>query len=166
MKTEKKIKNNICQCLNNCKVKIIAGAVLGIILGAVLCCALCPKNKIAFVDLQKIVENSKSVVNLKQEREMQIAALQEWVKGPVSEIEKEKNAKKKEELSQKYQQELAVKSQAIQNQYLQNLAKIDAELTAIIATVATEEGFSLTLNKTSVLTGGTDITDKVIQKVK
>ena len=120
----------------------------------------------AVVDVQRIVSNSSDVARLKEDQERKMLELQEWIKGPNETLEKEKDEKKKAELAEKFQHELEEKRQEIQVNYVKELQRVDAKITGIIETVAKAEGFSMSFSKGSLLHGGTDITDKVLELVK
>jgi len=142
-------------------------AVIAFILGCACCCSMCCKKtaKIAVVDVQRIVSQSRPVAELRQDVQSQMGNLQQWIDASNAEISNEKSQEKKEALTKQRQEELAQKQQLIQNDYAEKLQKLDADLTATIEKTAKEEGFNITLVKGSVATGGTDITDKVIEKL-
>lgn len=120
----------------------------------------------AVVDVQRVVSSSSDVTRLKEDQERKLLALQEWIKGPNEALEKEKDEKKKAELAEKFQRELEEKRQEIQLNYIKDLQRIDSKITGIIETAAKAEGFSMSFSKGSLLHGGTDITDKVLELVK
>ena len=139
---------------------------LAVVLGFFICCCCCCKkgDRIAVVDVQKIVGQSRPVAELRQDMQIQMNELQAWVSASNAEIEKAKEGDK-EALTQKYQAELQQKQQNLQKAQAEKLQQIDADITKLIEKVAKEEGFTVTLVKTTVATGGTDITDKVIAKL-
>ena len=141
--------------------------IVAALLGCGICCGFCchKGGKIAIVDVQKVVSQSRPVAELRQDMQNQMAELQEWVAQSNAEIDKEKSKEKKEELTKAAQEELQQKQLVIQKAYSEKLQQLDASLTAIIEKTAKEEGFQVVLVKSSVAAGGTDITDKVIAKV-
>jgi len=147
--------------------KNILGYVVVAVVAVALCCGLCCKKgaKVAVVDVQKVVSQSRPVAELRQDMQNQMAQLQEWVNKSNAEIDTEKDQEKKDALTKARQEELAQKQQIIQKDYAEKLKQLDESLTKIIEKTAKEEGFSVTLVKSSVAAGGTDITDKVIAKV-
>lgn len=148
-------------------IKNILGYVLAAVIAVALCCGLCCKKgaKVAVVDVQKVVSQSRPVAELRQDMQSQMAALQDWVNKSNAEIDGEKSKEKKDALTKARQEELLQKQQLIQKDYAEKLKQLDESLTKIIEKTAKEEGFSVTLVKSSVAAGGTDITDKVIAKV-
>ena len=131
-----------------------------------LCCGLCCKkgDKIAVVDVQKIVSQARPVAELRQNMQIQMNELQAWVNASNAEIEKA-SEKDKEALTQKYAAELQERQLGLKKVQAEKLQQIDADITKLIEKVAKKEGYTITLVKTSVATGGTDITDKVIAEL-
>lgn len=142
-------------------------AIIAFVLGCACCCGLCCKKtaKIATVDVQRIVSQARPVAELRQDVQTQMGNLQKWIEEANAEIEGQESQEQKDALTKQRQAELSQKQQVIQNEYVEKLQKLDADLTALIEKTAKEEGFNITLVKGSVATGGTDITDKVIEKL-
>lgn len=142
-------------------------AIVAFVLGCVCCCSMCCKKtaKIAVVDVQRVVSQSRPVAELRQDVQAQMGSLQQWIEASNTEINNEKSPEKKEALTKQRQEELMQKQQLIQSDYAEKLQKLDADLTATIEKTAKAEGFNITLVKGSVATGGTDITEKVIENL-
>jgi len=138
-----------------------------VLIGLFCCCGFCCKKgaKIAVVDVQRVVAQARPVVDLRQEMQNKVGSLQEWVNASNAEIDKASSQEKKDELTKKYQGELAQKQQVIQQDYATKLQQLDAEITKIIEETAKSEGFGVVLIKASVVAGGVDITDKVIARL-
>ena len=68
-------------------------------------------------------------------------------------------------MANKYATELNQKKQALQLEYVQKLQQIDAKITEIIKSVADKKGFKMVFTKNSLVVGGTDITEEVIQEL-
>ena len=64
---------------------------------------LSDNSKIAVVDIQALVSQTPSVLALRQERQNQIAGLQQWVNGANAEINQQTDQNAKAALFQKYQ---------------------------------------------------------------
>ena len=121
---------------------------------------------IAVVDIQKVVNNSAIVTELKNEQKAKTLEMQKWLEGVQADIEKEKNKDKKEELNNKYQQELEQRRQVMRQEYALRLQEVDDVISAKIAQKAEADGYDVVLSKGIVLFGGKDITDVVIETVK
>ena len=126
-----------------------------------------PSNfKVATVDVAKIISSSQQVKALKEEQLKNKTELETFVKNARAEVDKQTNAVKKKQMTEKYDRELNFKRKNMQSVYNQKLQKIESQINSVIAQRARAEGYSLILSKSSVLFGGTDITDSVSQLVK
>ena len=129
------------------------------------------------VDVQWLVSHIKEVQILRQEHQANLVALQQWVKAANAEIAAQNMPEDKNSLTQKYQLELNQKQQAMQQNHLQkvqvvdaNLSKliadvevqaVDANLSKLIADVAKKENLDYVFAKGTLVFGGQDITQKV-----
>jgi len=123
-------------------------------------------NKIAVVDVQKVVASSAQVKALKADREAKIKDLGNFVTTARAAVAKEPNATKKKALEDKYNKELNTKRNNIQKDYANKLANIDKSISSVIAQKAKAAGYELVLAKGVVLYGGTDITAEITKSVK
>lgn len=128
--------------------------------------SLTDNSKIAVVDIQALVSQTPSVLALRQERQNQIAGLQQWVNGANAEINQQTDQNAKAALFQKYQLEFNQRQQMLQTEYVQKVQSIDAELSKLIADVAKKEKLDYVFAKGIVVFGGTDITSKVAEMLK
>ncbi len=113
------------------------------------------------VDIQWLVSHIKEVQILRQEHQANLAALQQWVKAANAEIAAQSVSEDKNSLAQKYQQELSQKQQAMQQNHLQKVQVVDANLSKLIADVAKQEKLDYVFAKGTLVFGGQDITQKV-----
>lgn len=141
---------------------IVAVFVLGFSCKVLMGCGM----NIAVVDIQKVVNNSAIVTELKNEQKAKTLEMQKWLEGVQADIEKEKNKEKKEELNNKYQQELEQRRQVMRQEYALRLQEVDDVISAKIAQKAEADGYDVVLSKGIVLFGGKDITDVVVETVK
>ena len=126
-----------------------------------------PSNfRVATVDVAKIIANSQQVKALKEEQQKNKADLELFVKNARADVDKQTNSVKKKQLTDKYDRELNIKRKNMQSLYNQKLQKIEAQINSVIAQQAKSNGYNLILSKSSVLFGGTDITDSISQLVK
>lgn len=121
--------------------------------------------KAAIVDIPWILKQLPSFVSAQAEQQKNVMSLQEWVNSANAEINAQKDAAKQQALSAQFQQELAKRQQIAQQAYAQKLQQIDAEVSKMIADTASEQGFDFVFAKTTLVFGGTDISDKVAQKI-
>lgn len=113
------------------------------------------------VDVQWLVSHIKEVQILRQEHQANLVALQQWVKAANAEIAAQNMPEDKNSLTQKYQLELNQKQQAMQQNHLQKVQAVDANLNKLIADVAKKENLDYVFAKGTLVFGGQDITQKV-----
>ena len=122
--------------------------------------------KFAVVDVQRVVLASKDLAAIKTERDNQVKELQKMADDANTKLAKisDETAKKKE--SEKYLAEINAKKEGFDKVYASALQASDQKLSEIIKSVADKEDLKVVLNKNSVVDGGVDITDSVIDMVK
>ena len=144
-----------------------ASAAVAVVLSVLFCGLLCCKcDKTAIVDVQQVVSHSKVVAEFKDAQAEKAKSLQEWVAAHNEEISKLTSDKEKEALAEKYREELAQKQQAYQDEDIAKLQEIDADITKLIAKIAKEAGYKKVFVKGTIISGGTDITEEVIEAMK
>ena len=126
-----------------------------------------PSNfKVAVVDVQKVVASSSQVKALKDEQKKKGQELAKFIETAKTNLDKEKDAKKKKTLEEKYNKEFQAKREAIAKNYETKLLDIDKNISSVIDKNAQANGYNLVLAKGVVLSGGTDITDAISKEVK
>lgn len=122
--------------------------------------------KFAVVDVQRVVLASKDLAAIKTERDNQVKELQKMADDANTKLAKisDETVKKKE--SEKYLAEINAKKEGFDKVYASALQASDQKLSEIIKSVADKEDLKVVLNKNSVVDGGVDITDSVIDMVK
>lgn len=123
-------------------------------------------DKVAIVDVQKVVNKSAQVQALKKEQEAKTKELGQFIKKASDEIKAQTDENKKKELAKKYEKELVAKRDANAKAYRTKLEAIDKSISATINTYAKSNGYDLVLVKGAVLYGGDDITEAVSKVVK
>ena len=119
---------------------------------------------VAVVDVQKIVENSPQISALKAEQKNKINGLATFVEKAKVDVAKQTDDAKKKALEESYNKELNTKKAAIDKDAATKLVEFDKSVRDIIKAKAAN--FDLVLTKSSVIDGGTDITDEVIKELK
>ena len=122
--------------------------------------------KFAVVDLQRVVMVSKDVNALRTERDNQVKELQNMADKANAEIAKISDETAKKKASEKYLAEINAKKENYDKVYATALQASEEKLNNIIKEVADKEDMTVILNGTSVVQGGIDITDSVIDMVK
>ncbi len=121
---------------------------------------------VAIVDTQKIVESSPEINALKIDAKNKLSDLALFAEKARADIAKETNTTNKKTLEDGYNNEYNVKKVAFDQEYTKKLSDIDKNITSIIKTKAKVSGYDLVLVKSSVLDGGTDITNEIIKGLK
>ena len=125
-----------------------------------------PEYKIAVVDIQKVVLNSPEIKVLKANQEKQLQDLQRTINTAREEISKETDPAKSAKLEEKYRKEINEKEIALEGNYNKQLSTINNKIKTSVAEKAHSMNYNIVLSKNSILFGGEDITDKVIEGVK
>lgn len=125
-----------------------------------------PGAKVAVVDVQKVVSESKQVKALKDEQAKKTKELTKWLDVANADVAKQSTQAGKEKLLKKYEADLAKKREANAQDYAKKLADIDKSISALIAVRAKAKGFDLVLSKSTVLYGGEDLTAEITAAVK
>jgi len=120
----------------------------------------------AVVDVQRVVMSSKDLVALNNERNTQIQNLRKMADEANEKIGKEKKEDEKKKLSEKYLAEINAKKAVYDKEYASALQASDQKLNGIINSVAEKNGLKIVFNKSSLVTGGVDITDAVVEQVR
>ena len=139
--------------------------VVAFVLGFGLCRFCCPA-RVATIDVARIAAGSSALAELNQKQQADMMEIQKWVKEAQAEVKKQKSKQQRDELAKKFDEELMQKQQALQKEYSATLKNIDTEISGIIQKKARSKGYGVVLAKDSVIVGGTEITDDILELVK
>jgi len=148
--------------LSGCIVCLLAGMSINFAVSD----TLQQNSAIAIVDVAEILSNSKQVSRLKTLQENDMQELKTFIEKAQADIAKQTDDIKRKELEDKYTKQFDTKKANIELKYKNKLAEMDEDITEVIAKQAKENNFDVVLSKNVVLYGGTDITDKVKEKIK
>ncbi len=123
-------------------------------------------QKIAVVDIQKVVASSAQVKALKSSQEARNKELTEFIKKAQADVNKQTDEKKKKALATQYEKQLVTKREAYAKDYAAKLKTTDANITAQIGKKATEMGYTMVIPKSAVIYGGDDITATILKVIK
>ena len=123
-------------------------------------------QRIAVVDLQRVILASKDVAALKVTRDNQIQSLKMMADDANNKIKEEKNESARKKMSEEYLNRINAQKENYDKLYASALQASDQKLNDTIKAVAQKEGLNVVVNKASVIEGGIDITDSVIDLVK
>lgn len=139
---------------------------LCLVLFLAFCAPVFAINKVAVVNVQKVVDKSAQVQALKKEQEAKSKEIMQFIKKANDDIKAQTDETKKKALVKKYEKELAAKREANVKNYQTKLEAIDKSISATINNYAKTNGYDLILNKGTVLYGGDDITEALLKVVK
>ncbi len=123
-------------------------------------------QKIAVVDIQKVVSASAQVKALKASQEAKNKELAAFIKKAQEDVNKQTDINKKKSLAESYEKQLKTKREANIKDYTTKLKAADANITAQIGKKATELGYTMVIPKSTVIWGGDDITETVLKGIK
>ncbi len=123
-------------------------------------------QKIAVVDIQKVVSASSQVKALKASQDAKNKELTAFIKKAQADVNKQTDDAKKKSLAAQYEKQLAQKREANAKEYATKLKAADENITSQIGKKATEMGYTMVLPKSAVIFGGDDITATVLQVIK
>ena len=123
-------------------------------------------KKVAIVDVQKVVNKSTQVQNLKKDQESKRKEIAQLVKKAGEDIQKQTDETKKKALAKQYDKQIKAKQEAYAKDYKTKLENIDKSINFIITQQAKAMGYDLVLTKGVVLYGGDDITASILKVIK
>lgn len=125
--------------------------------------------KVAYINSAKVLQESPAAQKILQEIQKAEADLNKKIQAKREEIKKAQEAKKSETeiqmMAEKMRVELEPEAKKIQEDAAKKSDELEARLTEVIKTIATQNKYEYVLIKDAVLFGGTDITDEVIKKL-
>ncbi len=146
--------------------KIILSGLMVLFMAGNMVFAAPQAQKIAVVDLQKVVAKSSQVQSLKALRDRRNKELLNFIKTAQADVNKQTDAAKKKSLATSYEKQIQAKRDANLKEYTTKLKAADANITSLISKKATEMGYTMVLPKSSVISGGDDITATILQIIK
>ena len=123
-------------------------------------------QKVAVVDIQKVVNKSSQVQSLKKEQAAKNKEIAQFITKAGEDIKKQPDEAKKKALAKKYDNELKTKRETIAKAYKAKLEAADKNITNTIIQQAKAQGYDLVLTKGVVLYGGDDITESILKVIK
>lgn len=126
-----------------------------------------PSNyRVAVVDIQKVVTNSKEIKALKLDQEKQLRHLQATVEKAKLAIASEQDPEKIAKLEDKYREEINRQKISIDTSYNGKLNAIDNKIKTAVVEKARSMNYDIVLPKNAVLFGGDDITEDISKILK
>ncbi len=123
-------------------------------------------QRIAVVDLQRVIAESKDVAALKIMRDGQMQNLKNMADAANNQIKDVKDEDARKKLSEEYLAKINAQKEGYDKLYASALQASDQKLNDTVKAVAQKQGLNVIINKASMVDGGIDITDSVIDLVK
>ena len=146
--------------------KLLALSIVSVMMAGSMAFAAPEPQKIAVIDVQKVVSASAQVKALKKSQEAKNKEIQNFIKTAKADIDKQTTEKNKKTMAEKYEKQLQAKKEANKKEYTAKLQEADKNITAQIGQQARAMGYTMVLPKASVVFGGDDITEAVLKVVK
>lgn len=124
-----------------------------------------PRYKVAVVDINKVMEQSKEIKNLKTSQDKQMKELETLITKAQNEIVNTPDQTKALELQANYSKQIETKRNAIEEEYSKKIVQITTNIKNLISTQAKKTDYNLVLPTGMVISGGEDITDIVIKEM-
>lgn len=125
-----------------------------------------PKYKVAVVDVPVILEKSPEIQSLKVSQDKKMEELNTLISKAQNEIVNETDRNKAIQMEATYRKEIEAKKRAIDEDYNSNIVKITSKIKSLISNEAKKTNYNLVLPTGMVITGGEDITEDIVKKLK
>ncbi|MBE7713369.1 MAG: OmpH family outer membrane protein [Cyanobacteria bacterium SIG26] len=124
------------------------------------------KYKVAVIDVPEILSHSSEMQALKREQDKSLEELNVLISKAQNELLNEKDRTKILQKEAQYRKQIAAKKESIDKQFGDKIAKINDNIRIVIDKEARKSNYNLVLPTGMVISGGEDITDSVIKKMK
>lgn len=124
------------------------------------------KYKVAVIDVPEVLSHSDEIQSLKRAQDKELEELNTLISKAQNELLNEKDRSKLLQKEAQYRKQIAAKKDSIDKEYGTKMAKINDNIRLVIANEAKKSNYNLVLPTGMVISGGDDITDTVIKKMK
>ncbi|MBR1424873.1 OmpH family outer membrane protein [bacterium] len=125
-----------------------------------------PKYKVAVVDIQAVMDKSNEIQALKVSQDKQMNELNTLISKAQNEILNEPDRNKAMQLEENYRKQIEEKKNSIDEDYNKKLVQVTTKIRNLISGEAKKTNYNLVLPTGMVITGGEDITQDIIGKLK
>jgi len=125
-----------------------------------------PKYKVAVIDVPEVLAHSQEVQSLKRNQEKELTELNTLISKAQNELLNEHDRAKLLQKEAQYRKEISAKRESIDKEYSSKIAKINDDIRIIISNEAKKSNYNLVLPTGMVISGGDDITENIVQKMK
>ena len=125
-----------------------------------------PKYKVAVVDVPTILSKSSEMQTLKISQDKKIEELNTLISKAQNEIVNESDRNKALQKEATYRKQIESQKQQMEEEYNSKITKITNKIRTLISNEAKHENYNLVLPTGMVISGGEDITEQVVKKLK
>ena len=123
-------------------------------------------TKVAVIDVPTVLSNSSEIQELKRLQDKDMEELNILISKAQNELLNEPDKSKLLQKEAAYRKQIETKKKEIDEKYNSKLAKINDNIKNVINKEAQKSNYNLVLPIGMVISGGEDITDNVVKKMK
>ena len=125
-----------------------------------------PRYKVAVVDVPTILSKSSEMQTLKISQDKKMEELNTLISKAQNEIVNESDRNKALQKEVTYRKQIESQKQQMEEEYNSKITKITNKIRTLISNEAKHENYNLVLPTGMVISGGEDITEQVVKKLK
>lgn len=125
-----------------------------------------PRYKVAVVDVSTILTSSPEIQSLKQSQDKKMEELNTLISKAQNEIVNESDKNKALQMETNYRKEIEQKKLDMDEEYNSKITVINNKIKSIISTEAKKSNYNLVLPTGMVISGGDDITNDIVKRMK
>ncbi len=125
-----------------------------------------PRYKVAVVDVSTILTSSPEIHSLKQSQDKKMEELNTLISKAQNEIVNEFDKNKALQMETNYRKEIEQKKLDMDEEYNSKITVINNKIKSMISTEAKKSNYNLVLPTGMVISGGDDITNDIVKRMK
>lgn len=125
-----------------------------------------PRYKVAVVDVSTILTSSPEIQSLKQSQDKKMEELNTLISKAQNEIVNESDKNKALQMETNYRKEIEQKKLDMDEEYNSKITVINNKIKSMISTEAKKSNYNLVLPTGMVISGGDDITNDIVKRIK
>lgn len=125
-----------------------------------------PRYKVAVVDVSTILTSSPEIQSLKQSQDKKMEELNTLISKAQNEIVNESDKNKALQMETNYRKEIEQKKLDMDEEYNSKITVINNKIKSMISSEAKKSNYNLVLPTGMVISGGDDITNDIVKRMK
>ena len=125
-----------------------------------------PRYKVAVVDVSTILTSSPEIQSLKQSQDKKMEELNTLISKAQNEIVNESDKNKALQMETNYRKEIEQTKLDMDEEYNSKITVINNKIKSMISTEAKKSNYNLVLPTGMVISGGDDITNDIVKRMK